>query len=713
MAGGIVINGRFVARPGIYSNINYINLPGAPTQGTVLAVVGDFPFLEQNVPYVSTSQRDFEALAPQSKLLKQMSGIIYNPLADANLTAAPAQVYLLSPRGNEQANATLPTSTGTQAPNVIDIKAKQWGVMGNKTTLRVTVNQARGGWDALVANNGTQENIRVPSEAPPLTLRYINPTAVPSPVTYPVKGFGTWGASTCTVDLSAGVAAAGTVRLAFTRNIAVAAGIDTVNNAWMPEGPVSGPITVVGSGITVGGGAGAKVIVTVTGVDEATGLAVSDLLEFTSADISTAQTTDISFSSVTFVRVTLDGGATITGGNFVITGQCFDDMNEAAGQKYVSDVIKLISAYANKGFLATTESSRVTSIKLSDLDKQSAVDIVAAARSLTVEGWKLVTTINNASKLIELTRGNTGNLSSIVAGTPFFTRLAGGSEDSLLEAADWGSALDQLVWYNIDVVTAFYDPTGTPAADDAVLAQFSDHITRMWADGANERTLWLGAGHDESLDVLVQRAAAFNSERVNVVVDSAYIQQPDGSTELMRPYWYALLLAAADASLANVETLTRARPRVLGTERAEGLNSQEDVNELIRAGLIISTTPPGGATRVEREVTTWTADENPARTEAICTRSVRASTKAMRAALDALIQPGSGVLVLADVRSTVTAELERQARSVSPLITSYDDRSISIVETADRYEIGYTITVRINKNFITLNVGVTVPVGTI
>jgi hypothetical protein len=199
-------------------------------------------------------------------------------------------------------------------------------------------------------------------------------------------------------------------------------------------------------------------------------------------------------------------------------------------------------------------------------------------------------------------------------------------------------------------------------------------------------------------------------------VDSAYIQQPDGSTELMRPYWYALMLAAADASLLNVETLTRARPRVLGVDRGDGsdtLLSQEDVNELIRAGLIISTTPPGGATRIEREVTTWTADENPARTEAICTRSVRASTKAMRAALDSLIRPGAGVLVLADVQSQVSTELERQARSVSPLITNYDPRSIRIVESADRYEVGYIITVRINKNFITLNVGVTVPSGTI
>jgi hypothetical protein len=235
----------------------------------------------------------------------------------------------------------------------------------------------------------------------------------------------------------------------------------------------------------------------------------------------------------------------------------------------------------------------------------------------------------------------------------------------------------------------------------------------MWSDGANERTLWTGAGSGETLNTLVQRSALFNSERVMVVADSAYIQQPDGSTELMAPHWHALMHAAADASLLTVDTLTRARLRVLGTSRDDSLYSKEAMNDLIRAGLIISFTPAGGVPRVEREVTTWTQDENAARTEAICTRSVRASTKAMRSALEDLLEPGAGVTVLADVRSTVRAELERQARSESPLITNYDSRSISIVETADRYEISYVITVRINKNFITLNVGVTVPVGTI
>lgn len=728
MAGGIVINGRFVARPGIYSNVNYITLPGAPTQGTVLAVVGDFPFLEQNVPYASTSQRDFEALAPQSLMLKKMSGIIYNPLSDANLTAAPAAVYLVSPRENTQAWVQV---AGDSPADGIIAKAKQWGTTGNSTSLKIVSNAARGGWDATVRNNGTLENIRIPAEETALLVDYNNPNEPTSTVLAPIKGFGDWltalggssAASAGNLSLALGSLAPGavdgTLRISFSRDIAPNYATGSLISVWEPAGPVSGKLTIKSSASAVLSAGTLSVLV--TGIDADTGNPATDTLSFSIADVADeeAKETPTSFESVTKVEFLLtNGSASLTGGGMNVAGQCFADMNAAAGQKYVSDVLRVLQQYSDKGFVTSTQSSRVASIKLVDLDVQSATDFgdltASSAVALTANGWKIVTTINAASKLITLERDNAADPTGEVAN--LFKRLAGGTESGVLDAADWSDALDSLVWYNIDTVAAFYDATGTEAADDVVLAQFQAHITQMWSDGANERTLWLGAGSGENFVQLVQRAAVSNSERVNVVVDSAYIQQPDGSTELMRPYWYALMLAAADASLLNVETLTRARPRVLGVERGAGsddLLAQEDVNELIRGGLIVSTTPPGGATRIEREVTTWTADENPARTEAICTRSVRASLKSMRAALDALIRPGAGVLVLADVRSTVRAELERQARSVSPLITGYDSGSVSIVESADRYEVSYVITVRINKNFITLNVGVTVPVGTI
>ena len=703
MAGGIVINGRVTARPGIYSNIEYITIPGAPTQGSVLAVVGEFPFLEQGVPYLSTSQKSLEDLAPSSPLLKKLSSIIYNPFRDAANSAAPAQVYLMSPVGNEQAFGSFGGS------GLVDVKAKQWGTLGNKTRFRIVPNAALGGWNVTVSNNGVQENIRVPSEPAAFTLDY-DSVETPS-ASYPVRGYGNWGddpVSQGSVSASVGVVAQGTVRVSFDRSLsAEAASTNASALAWVPAAPAYGTITAVGYGGT--NLADGSLTVRINGINSATGEpAQADLVFDNNAALATSKTTTVVFSSISDVRLVLASGATMSAGFIRLTGQVFPDFNEANGQKFAGDVMRYVQPYSADGFTISTTSSRVSGILLTSLDKVLDDNLPVSA---TLDGYKIVSTVNNASRLVTLERGNV-EAPAIASDEPGFF-LSGGTETNPVLVTDWSDALSELVWYNIDVLCAFYDPTGTAPSEDVILPEFIDHLGTMWSDGANERTLWTGAGVGETMTTLVQRAALFNSERVNLVADSAYIQQQDGSTELMAPYWHALMHAAADASQLTVDSLTRARLRVLGTSRDDSLYSKEAMNDLIQAGLIIAFTPPGGVPRIEREVTTWTQDTNPARTEAICTRSVRASTKAMRSALEDLLEPGAGVLVLADVRSTVRAELERQARSVSPLITNYDPNSISIVETADRYEVGYVITVRINKNFITLNVGVTVPVGTI
>jgi len=703
MAGGIVINGRVTARPGIYSNIEYITIPSAPTQGTVLAVVGEFPFLEQGVPYLSTSQKDFDALAPSSPLLKKLSSIIYNPFRDAVNSAAPAQVYLMSPVGNEQAFGSFGGS------GLVDVKAKQWGTLGNKTRFRIVPNAALGGWNVTVSNNGVQENIRVPSEPAAFTLDY-DSVETPS-ASYPVRGYGDWGddpVSQGSVSASVGVVAQGTVRVSFDRSLSAEASSTNASAlAWVPAAPAYGTITAVGYGST--DLAGGSLTVRINGINSATGeTAQADLVFANNGALTTPQTTTVVFSSISDVRLVLASGATMSAGFIRLTGQVFPDFNEANGQKFAGDVMRYVQPYSADGFTISTTSSRVSGILLTSLDKVLDDNLPVSA---TLDGYKIVSTVNNASRLVTLERGNV-EAPAIASDEPGFF-LSGGTETNPVLVTDWSDALSELVWYNIDVLCAFYDPTGTTPSEDVILPEFIDHLGTMWSDGANERTLWTGAGVGETMTTLVQRAALFNSERVNLVADSAYIQQQDGSTELMAPYWHALMHAAADASQLTVDSLTRARLRVLGTSRDDSLYSKEAMNDLIQAGLIIAFTPPGGVPRIEREVTTWTQDTNPARTEAICTRSVRASTKAMRAALEDLLNPGGGVRVLADVVATVRAELQRQSTGLYPLITGYDNASVSIVEEADRYEIGYVITVRINKNFITLNVGVTVPAGSV
>jgi len=707
MAGGIVINGKFVARPGVYSSVRYITIPGAPTQGGVLAVVGEFPFLKANTPYVSTNQRNLESIAKSNPTLLRMSNIIYSPLRNATFAAAPAQVVLVSPVPTTQAFGML-LDSGAQ--DSVAIRSKIWGPQGNRTRFRITPNISVGGWDVVVANDGVQENIRVPLEPSPATISYAYPVPPPSPAPatpHTTEGFGVWLSDTGS-QVRGEVGVDG-IKVSFSKTLlANTFDDDPAHISWLPNGPVSGPLTAqVPTGAVLSAGV---LTVRINGVDLATGGAATENLTFSVAECLAGATkvgTTV-WSSVSDVRVFTAPTETCTG-SVVITGANFPDFNEANGQTTVAEVIRFLAQYAAEGFLSSTSSPRTASILVSDLDHEAQAPLPLV---LSADTWKIVTTVNAASALVELE--DVGDAPPDLPSDGVFFFLSGGSQ-SPIAAPDWANALEELRWLDVDVVHAFYDTTGTPPTSDAVLPFFVKHINDMWADGANERTLWVGAGDNEAFSTLSQRAAFFNTERVNLVCDSVGVQQYAGAVERMRPYWFALMLAAADASLLTVGTLTRAQPRIQYAERNAALNSNELVNELIRAGVILVSTPPGALPRIEREVTTWAGDTNPARTEAICTRSVRDSIKDMRNRLDILLsaEAGSQVITLSDVQSVVKAGLEEQKSAVNPLITDYDAASVSVVETGDRYEIGYVIVCRINKNFITLNVGVTIPTGSI
>lgn len=705
MAGGIIVNGKFVARPGVYSNVRYITIPGAPTQGSTLAVVGEFPYLKQNTAYVVTSQRAFIELAPSHADHLRMASIIFNPSDDPVISAAPAQVVLLSGVPNTQAFGKLLDAASGDS---IRINSKLWGTLGNRTRFRIVPNLIRGGWDVVIANNGVQETIRVPAEPSPGTLSYAFPVPVPTTpaAPYTTRGFGVFHGDTGSVVQ--GEVDDGDVNITFSKVLSEDSfDDDPAHISWTPEGPVYGPVTVdVAAGTVLSSG---EFTVRFNGVDRATGLAATEDIVFSVAEViageSKVTTTD--WATLDNVRAFTESTQTIDDG-ITLTGRNFAPLNAAGGQTNVAALLQFIQQYSADGFLTSTASTRTASILLTDLDDVAVGNLPLV---LGADTWKIVTTVNEASKLVEAEV--VGNLPPNIPTAGTFFWLLGGSETSITPA-DWADALEQLVWFNVDDLVAMYDTTGIPAASDAVLAAFKDHVATMWADGANERILWVGAGADEGYNTLVGRAASLNSERAQVVVDEVSLVQYTGAVERMRPHWYALMHAAAGASFIGVGSLTNARLRVIETHRNDALYDREVVDELIQAGLIISTTPPGGVPRVTREVTTWTVDDNPARTETICTRSLRASIKGMRAALESLQLPEASnrILVLADVQAMVIAELDRQKSGIVAVITNYDP-SVSIVEQADRYEVGYTIVVRINKNFIILNAGVTVPVGSI
>ena len=231
----------------------------------------------------------------------------------------------------------------------------------------------------------------------------------------------------------------------------------------------------------------------------------------------------------------------------------------------------------------------------------------------------------------------------------------------------------------------------------------------MWGVGANERILWLPVGDDETFTQLTARQVAHGSEYVSMPVDAVSLVQYNNQVEEMLPYWNAVLMAAFDASTSGLVPLTYRSPRVTSYRRNSALYSREAREALIKGGFVYLIDPPGQNPQVQRDITSYTADQDVRRTERTSMRSLMLSLKSMRRSLRGLMTLDNGAVATgADVRAAVLGELDRQKRY--GIIKTFDQTKVSIRSYADRFEVDYEFTPVYPVNFIVIRAKVSAPV---
>lgn len=701
MAGKIVINGRETGKPGVYAIPEFLRLQSRPPLSSILAIIGELPFLEKATPYLSTYQAAFDALSFSSETRKRLSNIIFDASDDPAVQSSPAGVYLVNTAPVTQAFGYLQSSAPA---NVIKLLARQWGLEGNRTHFSIVQNSALGGWN-FTARNGSyvESNVRIKSEPNLLNLEY----ATPGTPTIPT-GFGTSGgaeAGAVTLENTDG-----DVDVKFTvtiddANFKVAGNTD---NSWVSQAPVDGILVFTPSDTPLID-TGKSFVIKVTGVDKATGLVDTETITWTEAEWEAATPSSSVASPPTKqftgpVTVIMEEATAVTAtGKVVITGKVFPTFNAAAGYTYVASVIAHIANYSASGFTVTTDSTKAASTKLEELDDLSADTLPA---SLTANLHKIISTINSKSLLVTAERVGDAVPAITTTATSFF--LAGGTETSA-SASDWEESLEELRWYDVDVIAPLYDPTGVDAGDDTILPKFIDHLNTMWSDGANERVAWLPAGDDENLTELVARANQFSDYRVSIPVDGISMVQYNNQVEQLTPHWNAVLMAAMDASTNGLIPLTWRSPRITDFYRNSALYTQEVTEEMLSAGLVYFFDPPGSNPVVQRDITTFNSEDDPRRTERVAVRSLMLSLKFMRTALRRyIVSPDGSIATLADIRSGVVNELERQRNF--QIFKSFDPQKVVINPFADRYEVEYEFVPKYPINFIVLRAKVTAPV---
>lgn len=710
MAGGVVVDGVFTPSPGIYVTPKFDNnTAGTPGAG-VVALVGSFPYLEKGVPYVSTNPLTFELLSPTDPALLRLSNLVWNPSDDPDMRGRPSAIVLASIDTATQASAFLLTSAPA---NGVQVKSKVWGPRGNMVRLTLTDNTDLLGVDVLAALNGaTLDQFHVPYDDDVITLAYTNPGS--ADVVGTITGYGFTGA-----PLGAG--ASGTINVAKSGgNITVLFDVTLTENAvddtgvdltWVPLGPVNGPVTFTPLGAAVLTTA-THLVIEFTGIANGAATVERRVLTAVQVDANTPTTTATSWSSLTSVKVYpsdntaaqgVPGTAgvptgTYSGGSIQFTGACFPTMNAANGQTYAGDVIRLVNGTGG-GFSATTDSSRVATTELTQLDTLTTTPLTDGGEvDLNARAYRLVEAINTKSQLLEATL--LLNVPIDLSGSPLVILLTGGTA-SAGSASDVPAVLDTLSWEDINTIL--------PLSTDATFqGHVNTHLAFMSGAGANERNAWFAAAAGETYSQLLSRAKAWNTHHVSLVCEEADIPGYTGALERHTPIEYAISLACMQNGQRR-SPLTRKQTRAKAVYRHSGTYTREAINGLVAGGVVLTVARPSEGLRIERWVTTHTQTTDPARTEGSAVDSTYDCARAVRTALRRLIGTNGTSLLKGVLLTAVSSTLDRLVRE--GVIRSWEKGTLDIIERADRYDVTFSYTPTYPFNFGVVTPTIKVPIA--
>ena len=210
MPNGVSIDGQFTNVPGTKGTVVYNQANGISGLTRSLAIVGEFPYLEQSVPAEVFNQPAMQALQPTDINLQRMSQSVYQSSADDRVPGAPSSVILCNCQPNTQAFVNLLDTDGNPS---VKLASTAWGSVGNQTLVQVgltgatyTIDLARGG----VSESWTAEALEL------FDLQYTgtgpSTTIAAGSDTVNISTFA--GAGTLNVLSTTGFPSTGTIRVA-------------------------------------------------------------------------------------------------------------------------------------------------------------------------------------------------------------------------------------------------------------------------------------------------------------------------------------------------------------------------------------------------------------------------------------------------------------------------------------------------------------------
>lgn len=679
MPAGYFVDGKLTYKPLVSVVTEFAGRSGFGPATKTLAVVGEFPFLESDVPYVFLSQDSFVSAVPANSTMRELAAMIYAPSTVAPFAGSPGAVILVNAKPCTQASVYLKDSEGA---DVLRILPAVWGLQGNATTIQI-----KGGADedlteftVIVANRGTTEEFKVDKGLNVLKVSYLHPTSgLIADTAYGFSGAGN-GSGTLSVSKAYDEDA---VKFAFTRTVTQAVvKANSAAKSWIPNAPVSGVISVTKPAVSQTITAGQDLLVHVVGTD-ADGLPAEETLTFTDDEVTGAGAVTHStpaMSSVDYVSVV--NGTWV--GTLVISGSG-PSVGPELGHDSVAEAISYLNTF--QGFSAGTDSFRSGSIMVTDLDALEATSVPAplsgsaglnASRALLLQAFTLYSSLVTVEQVLddEIPVKKALDLDADIA------VVCSGGTEGVADESTWASAFESL---RTQPVTVLFPYSTTDAIHRAALT----HAKFMWGKGQREMQLVISPENDLPLASLITLRRGYADFRVTVLPHKVRVAKWNGGVSDYQTKYLGLIFASMQCANSEVaRPLGGSRPNVLAFSGHSSILGPDAADTLLANGLTPLEDIGNGIT-IPRWVTTFGESDDPCRTEGSAVESLAFSNIGVRTVLRPLLNQKASPEMTSRIRISVQSELDRQSNGV--IIRTWLPETLQVQETPTTYIVRYTV----------------------
>jgi hypothetical protein len=660
MPTSIIANGKRTYIPGVYGQIVADGLANPGVSLGNLAIVGDFPQLQQNVPTKFNSAKALINFDTTDIKLARLAKLAFSPSLDTRVTGATS-VTLVSAQVSVQA---LGVFKDTNAADVLSIKSQVWGTKGNSVWVKI-------------ADNGVNKDINI---------------TAPGKTAEQYKAIG--AAGVVNVKLTTGVGA----------NTSLSGASDTATFSllsdiwkleWTKRLTNNGDTNLTSAFVPVSGrslyvkasaASGADITITVTG----TGLKAGNIVTSATFTLTNANQNNTyveikdGVDTVTWLSVTKIANNYAGGNTLDVRGTAFS--YDATQYNKVSEIVGLINNDATAFISASIDDPRGINLAPTEVDKVDAVTCKDANAAVNAHLWAILQALAGSS-IVTATRVSGAKLPPVAA-TKMLSSGAVTASDTTTRAA----ALATLENVDIQTVTVM----STDVEDGKALVT---HCVNAASKFGRERDATFGAPGGTTLSSLKKDfAAKINSRNVSVYGDKikiAPVASGDVATWL-DPSYTAILAAGCMCGQAPGQALTRRTVDVL--DISHSWTDGDDWNDVISGGISALTTNDLGQFVFLRSVTSWLSDNTPAFSEMSANASINISIRDLRAYLNALIGTTiSAGIVPGTIEAIVRGRLDTQMNSYE-WIRGYSNVKATLL--VDSWSIDYLVDELQPVNFI-------------